>query len=95
MHRMRAGKFPLIFAILAMALLFGACGDYQPCKTLAYRICTECPHVADHWEAACLCLENGTLKENGYKCQDVTSEDEVRCNSELENWNEESCELLN
>ncbi len=82
--------------IMGMILsLFSACGNYNPCDALAERICKECPSVALHWQAACLCMSNGTLKEKGYKCIDPDDIDEDRCHVTLENWNENTCEELN
>ncbi len=81
--------------ILLAFLTVLSCGDYRPCKVLAMRICTDCPKVADHWQAACLCLEENTLKEKGYKCLDITGDDEILCNATLENWDENTCDLLN
>ncbi|RJO75383.1 MAG: hypothetical protein C4523_00210 [Myxococcales bacterium] len=80
---------------VAAALFSAACGDYRPCDVLALRVCDECPRVADYWQAACLCVENKTLKEKGYKCLEPVDEDEVRCHATLENWDENTCAELN
>lgn len=85
----------LIALCLLAALAIAACGDYRPCEVLAYRICEDCPKVHETWKAACMCIENGSLKENGYKCQEVTEQDKINCNATLENWDESVCELLN
>lgn len=90
-------KAHLVAFVLALLLLFAlpACGDYKPCKELALRICNECPHVDESWQAACLCIEFGSLKEKGYRCIDPNEEDRVRCNATLEQWDENTCDLLN
>ncbi len=80
---------------LVVALLATACGDYKPCDILAKRICTECPSVADDWQAACLCIENKTYKEKGYKCLESTEDDDIRCNATLEAWDDSTCDQLN
>lgn len=86
----------VILAFSAITMMIG-CGDYKPCEVLAYRVCTECPKVADHWQAACKCIENDTVKENGYKCIEAEDEDKIRCHANLLNWDEgiSSCEQLN
>ncbi len=89
-------KIPLFLILAASVVILGTgCGDYKPCEVLAKRICTYCPRVADHWQAACLCIENGSLKEKGYKCKEVTEEDQIRCNATLEYWDDDTCEQLN
>jgi len=87
----------LFFTALLSLLLMVGCGDYKPCEVLAFKICTECPSVAPHWQAACMCIENDTIKENGYKCIEAEEEDKIRCHANLSNWNEglDSCEQLN
>jgi hypothetical protein len=93
----RPGLIPrLLFLCLFNAILLTtACGDYKPCEVLARRICTDCPSVSDEWEAACLCIEFDTLKENGYKCAEASEADNIRCNATLEQWDESLCEELN
>ncbi len=76
-------------------LVASGCGDYEPCHTLALRICTECPNVSQHWQAACRCAERDTLKELGYLCRKPTKADKNRCDLTLDNWNENSCDELN
>ena len=95
---MRFSKTQRYFAVLTLAcamLALGGCGDYKPCKVLATRICEECPRVSKAWQAACLCIQNGSTKEEGYKCLGPSKEDEVRCNATLEYWNEQTCDLMN
>lgn len=82
-----------LFACSALAL--SGCGDYKPCKVLAMRICEDCPRVSKAWQAACLCIQNGSAKEEGYKCLSPSQEDEARCNATLQYWDEQTCDLVN
>ena len=93
MKKIRVQLFAL--CLLLVVLLATSCGDYNSCHALAMRVCNECPNVSDAWQAACLCIDNDTVKEKGYKCITPTEEDKVRCNSDLENWDDQSCQLLN
>ena len=83
-----------LFILSTVGTPLVGCGDYRPCEVLAHRICTQCPTVAEHWEAACLCINNDSLRERGYKCSKATDEERRNCHQTLEEWDEDSCALL-
>lgn len=91
------GKIPvlIIFAALSVLPPVTGCGDYKPCETLALRVCTECPHVTEDWQAACLSIERGSLKEKGFKIKGPGHFDKARCHTLLENWDDDTCNQLN
>ena len=83
----------LLIACTLVAAGYG-CADQQPCETMAHRICSECPKVAEHWQAACLCIDLGALREKGFKCMGPTRYDEMVCQQTLRGWDADSCALL-
>jgi len=89
-------KFDIKIILLSALVLFAcSCGDYNPCDALVERICKECPKVSEHWQAACICMEDNSYKEKGYKCIDPDAIDEDRCHVTLSEWDENTCEQLN